>query len=271
MYRMVSIVLLSASLLSGQTAQEIVRRAVQLDDANYERARAYSYLHRIEERKLNESGQVQTQESKTYRTILVAGDPYSELIQRNDRPLTAAELDREREKLAKETNERQSSPEAARKSREKRRRFMRDLPEAFNFTLIGNEVINGRPVYVIAAEPRPGYHPTDSLAGRVFPNVRGKLWIDKQDYQWVRSEAEVISPITFGLFIARLAPGATVHAEQERVNNEVWMPHQVNLKFDARVALVKHVNQEMVVTFKDFKKSEVETELRTKRTKAAQN
>ena len=271
MNRVVPLLLLGVSLVCAQDAREIVRKSVQLDDANYERARCYSSVHRVEERKLNDGGQVEEKESKTYRTILVAGAPYSELFQRNDQALTAAELEHEREKLTKETSERQSTPEAARKSQEKRRRFLREMPDAFNFILVGSDSINGRPVWIIAAEPKPDYKPVDSLAARVFPKVRGKLWIDKQDYQWARAEAQVISPITFGLFLARLATGAQVRAEQERVNNEVWLPQRVQLKFDARVALVKHVNQETDITFRDYKKIEVESVNHPPRTKAAQN
>lgn len=270
MTRVLSIALFGCILLNAQDAREIVRRAAEMDQANYDRAKAYSYQHRVEERKLADDGTVCERESKTYRTILLSGDPYHQLILRNDQPLTAAELQREQEKMAKESSERQKT-QAVAKGRERRRRMLRELPDAFTFTLAKDEVINGRPVYVILAEPKPGYQPIDAMASRVFPKIRGKLWIDKAEGQWVRAAATVIEPITFGLFLARLAPGAQVYGEQLRVDEQVWVPHKVDLKFDARVALVKHVNQEMLVTFKDYKKPEIETGIITKRTKAAQN
>lgn len=263
--------LIGCTLLRAEDARDIVRKAIEHDCSNYDRATNYSYQQRVEERKLDEGGKVRSVESKTYLTSLLAGEHYNQLIQRNDQPLTAAELVREQEKLAKEASERRKMP-AYDKHRAKRQRFLKELPEAFNWVIAGQETLNGRPVYVMVGEPRQGYQPADNFAGRVMPKIRGKLWIDKQDYQWVKAEAEVIEPITFGLFLARLAPGAKVLADQVRINDEVWLPRTVDLKYDARVALVKHMNQEMVVTFKDYKRREDEAAILPKgRAKAAQN
>jgi hypothetical protein len=36
--------------------------------------------------------------------------------------------------------------------------------------------------------------------------MKGKLWVDREQYQWVKVEAEVIKPVNFGYFIAKVAP-----------------------------------------------------------------
>jgi hypothetical protein len=38
------------------------------------------------------------------------------------------------------------------------------------------------------------------------------------------------------------------------VNDEVWLPKQVTLRLDARVALLKGINLTEDVTFRDYKK-----------------
>jgi hypothetical protein len=42
--------------------------------------------------------------------------------------------------------------------------------------------------------------------------------------------------------------------EQTRVNDEVWLPRNINFKVDARVALFKGYKIDGEVTFRDYKK-----------------
>ena len=47
---------------------------------------------------------------------------------------------------------------------------------------------------------------TGSCAG-ILRNIEGTLWIDKQDYSWVKFEADVLKPFSIGLFLARVGEG----------------------------------------------------------------
>jgi len=78
---------------------------------------------------------------------------------------------------------------------------------------VGEPLIDGRASWKIQAEPKPGYAGKDK---GILRNVHGTLWIDKQDYQWVRVEAEVLDTITIGLFLARLNKGAVLEFENQR-------------------------------------------------------
>lgn len=256
---------LSSTLLLSQDAREIVRRSVNLDNANWERARNYNFVQRIEERKLDDAGKVDSVESKTYDVFIVSGEAYSKLVARNDKPLPDAEQRKEQSKLSRAAWERERNPGDGKanieKERQRRQQFLKDLPETYNCKLVGEEVQSGRPVWVIELEPRSDYKPSDSRAARILPHLRGKLWVDKGDYQWVRAEAEVIHPITFGGFLARLAPGARFAGYQIRVNNEVWLPKELQLSFDARLALIKRYKEEVRVTYGEYKKFQSESRI----------
>src|SRR6266704_2084923 len=51
-----------------------------------------------------------------------------------------------------------------------------------------------------------------------------KLWVDKKEYQWVKVEAEVFRPISFGLFFAKVRVGTRLTLEQAPVSTSVWFP-----------------------------------------------
>jgi hypothetical protein len=65
------------------------------------------------------------------------------------------------------------------------------LPEAFEFRLAGEGEMDGHSVIVIEAVPREGYQPRSRTA-KSFRSTKGKFWVDQQDHQIVKVEAEVI-------------------------------------------------------------------------------
>ena len=49
--------------------------------------------------------------------------------------------------------------------------------------------------------------------------------------------------------------------QQVRVNNEVWLPLRIDVKLDARVALLKGVNANVHFTYKDYRKFRTDTKI----------
>jgi hypothetical protein len=121
--------------------------------------------------------------------------------------------------------------------------------------------VDGRQTYVIDADPLPGYKPRLKDA-KFLPKVRLHLWIDKAEQQWVKVVIECIDTISWGLVIARIHKGSTIHIEQTRINEEVWLPKHVTLKLDARVALLKNLDAEYDVSFRDYQKFRTESVIR---------
>ena len=172
----------------------------------------------------------------------------------------------EQKKLADSIAQRQKETPAERarriadweKKRQREREPLDEVPDAFNFQIAGEGQIDGRAAWIVEGAPRPGYHARSSLA-KLFPKFRGKLWIDKADYQWVKTEAEVTGDISWGLFIARLSKGARLEVQMTRVNDEVWLPKRIDAKASARLALVKKYNVESETSFSNYRKFQVES------------
>jgi hypothetical protein len=259
---------LLASAASAQSADEIVRRSVEIDNRNSEAARNYTFLERSEQRELDSDGRIKRRTIRTHDVTLLEGSPYRRLVARDDKPLPPEEERKEQDKLQKSIEQRQKETPDQRSRRiaewkDKRRREreqFHEIVDAFQFHMAGEELIAGRPVWAITATPRPAYR-GQSRIGKLLPKFSGKLWIDKQDYQWVKAEAEALDTISFGFFLARLQKGARISFEQTRVNNDVWLPKSIQASGAARIALVKLLRTEIDVRFSDYRKFETESRI----------
>jgi hypothetical protein len=266
--RMVPFLLAAAPALFGQDAREIVRKSVELDQSNWHRMRDYTWIARQTERSLDSNGQVKAEKTDSWETVVVYGEPHRRLLERDGKPLSAQDQRKEQEKLdqtvakrGQETLEQRERREADyEKQREKDREFLREVPDLFDFRLLGNEKIDGHDVWVISATPKQGVQPKRGEA-KALLKVRAKVWIDQAEYQWVRLEAETTATISFGLFIARLSPGAKLEFEQTRVNNEVWLPKHELVRGAARLGLVKKLSLEQEVTWNNYRKFQVDSKV----------
>ena len=113
-------------------------------------------------------------------------------------------------------------------------------------------------MWVIEAQPKPGYKPKMKRA-EILRHLRGKIWVDEADYQWVKAEAEVIDPISFGLGLIKLESGAVLNFEQVRVNEEVWLPSLISVRADARLAYLKKLREELDITYRDYRKFQADS------------
>ena len=137
---------------------------------------------------------------------------------------------------------------------------MREILNAYTFSLSGEEVLHGRSTWVIDGTPRSGFK-AQHKGARILPKIKPRFWIDQQDYTWVKVRGDVTDTISFGLVLARLHKGTQFELQQMRVNNEVWLPQNVEVHIDARVALLKNVNEEVHVTYSDYRKFRSETRI----------
>src|SRR5205807_952904 len=95
------------------------------------------------------------------------GSQYNKLVAVNDQRLSSAEAALEQRKLEQETVRRRRETPGARRERlakyqQERRQdhaLMMEMVKAFDFKLLGEEAVNGRRCFVLAASPRPGYQP----------------------------------------------------------------------------------------------------------------
>jgi len=177
------------ALPSTSDPKEIVRRAMEMDQHNFELARNYIYQERRVLKMLDKHGKQKHQQIETFDWSILYGEPYSRRIEKDDKPLNAKDERKEQDKvnkfIAKRKNESESEQKKRLEKQEKERRedraFALDIVNAYDFRLAGEEQIAGRDVYAIDATPRQGFHPTQPHAD-ILPKLKGRVWIDKKDY-----------------------------------------------------------------------------------------
>src|SRR6266498_1842847 len=195
--RLLMLLAAAAWLSPAQDAAEIVRRSAEVDRQYLNLVRQYTFIERQENRELDSGGTVKDRESRTWDITMLEGTPYRRLLARNDKALEPKEEQKEKEKLQRSIAQRRDETDAQRQARyadadrrlQKQREPVREIPNAFDLRVAGEDTVNGAAAWVIEATPKPGYRPRSSLS-QFFPKVRGKIWIAKADHQWVRVEAE---------------------------------------------------------------------------------
>jgi hypothetical protein len=247
--------------LSQEQMQRILRVVADKDIENDKRLRNYTYIERDEEHKLDGKGQIKSTEAKTYEVMELYGEQVQRLTEKGDKPLDAKDAAKEEEKIQKIINKRRDESESERKKREEKeekgreedRKFVLEVADAYNFKLVGTELVGGREAWVIDGEPRPGFVP-HMKQSKFLAKFRGRVWIDKSDFQLARMDVECLDTISWGLFLARIHKGSRVMLEQTRVNQEVWLPRELTVKVDVRLALLKNYNVDLEQSFRDYKK-----------------
>src|ERR1700677_3367584 len=153
--------------LSQEQMQQLLRVVADKDMENDKRLRDYTYVERDEEHRLDGKGQVKSTDAKTYEVMELYGEQVRRLIEKDDKPLDAKDAAKEEEKIQKIVDKRKNESEDDRKKRlekeekdrEEDRKFVREVADAYNFTLVGTEMLGGREAWVIEGQPRPGYEP----------------------------------------------------------------------------------------------------------------
>ena len=233
-------------------ARQIVVQSIAATERSWQARDHYTFMERDQDRRLDSLGQLKSENVEVTRMILVNGIHFEQLMERNGQLPSAEEQkksDKDLGKLKHETSEEQTLRH--RKTQENRS-FIRDLLEAFDFHLIGDDIVGGRPAYILQATPHPGYRPHGKY-GKLFSKVEGKLWVDKQDFGWVKVDGEVTQSFSIGLLVARVQRGSHIIMEQTCVGDAVWVPKRLEMKASAKILFLKSLDLERILTYSDYR------------------
>jgi hypothetical protein len=251
----------------------------------------YTYTQTVTKRELDPKGQMKIKESETYELTFYKGSRIRRLVARNGAPLSPKEEadaqkdvekrvreieKREAEKARKERDTAQKSSEntGADKDRDsnsessdsdsdddrKDRPSIADVLRASRLLNPRRERFRSRDVIVFDFEPLAGYKPQKNYE-KLFGKMAGALWIDPIDKQVARVEARLVEAYKIGGgVLASLKEGSNFTIEQERVNQEIWLPTRAEITVGARVLLFKGLSINQTITYGDYKRFSVEAE-----------
>lgn len=220
----------------------------------------YAYLRHNIRREFDSEGTLEEQRTIVAKRDFIDGYGFIRQIERNGQPVPEADIERELAAFrqsradyeAMSPAERRKLQEQQRKEAEEARAFIREFPEALNYRMIGEEMVNGRVALVLECEPRPGYE-ASNMRARVFEKTRGKIWIDKAAHELVRVDAEVFDTVNIGWgLIGKIQKGTRFHLERSRVDDGVWLPQSQTIRFTVRVLLFKTISQEETTRYSAY-------------------
>lgn len=212
-----SLLMLLAALpvWAAEDPNEILKRFIEAENQNRERASQYAYVERADFFRFDKNSQPRKDRSETHQIVFVEGKPYKKLVARNDWPLEANEQAMEEKKLQRIAEER------LRQRRSRLYKYVsmgsyKELLTLFDNRLMGEEEIRGRKAWVIGSTPKEGRAPANTHEKEVL-SFEQKLWIDQADHQVLRSVYTVV-----GHHIVFM-PGTTMTWEFEKINEGAWL------------------------------------------------
>ncbi len=227
---------------------DLLKRVMAAVKKNRDAARSYLWQ---EDAETVEAGEHHTQK---YEWVIVDGVRIRKQIEKDGKPLTGSDARKEEQRIAKAVDHRKHLSAAdVRKKEEEERRMDDEVERAFEFHITGEENVNGRRAWVVAAKERPGYHPSN-IQMEFISRMHATVWLDQSDYQWSRLEAQVDETVAAAWGLAKLEKGSHFSMQMVRLPEGVWLPQRTAVQGSARIALVKRIPLDVRTTASHFRK-----------------
>jgi hypothetical protein len=221
----------------------------------------YSYVQRSTRRELGKDGVLRDKESETYQLSFYKGYRIRRLIEKNGKPLTEQDQKDEDKQAAGRVEEiekkiARQDASGGPPSGEERRISIAEVLRASTLSNPRRERFRGRDVIVFDFEPNPNFDYKNAKSMlKFFGKTAGAMWIDEKDKQVARLEAVLFDSFNVGGgVLAKLKKGASFTLEQERVNDEIWLPSTADINLSVRVLLVKGIDLNQVIRSYDYRK-----------------
>ncbi len=172
------------------------------------------------------------------------------LVERNGKPITAAEDAAERARLqaavaSPEEFLRHHKRDAA--DRQYALQLVKLMPTAMTYTYAPEQPQlsprgdrPGRQI-VLDFQPDPSFHPPTMLS-EMLTGMAGRIWIDAASERVLGAECRVLRPVNFGWgVVGRIFPGGTIEFQQTSVGNGHWFYSHLKENLTLRELMVRTV------------------------------
>ncbi len=209
---------------------------------------------------MDSGGQVKSRSVKDYDVFYIGEDQVVHLLSKDGKPLDPDEKKEEDDRfnkryddLKKKQAEFAGDPKKQAKQEEEDDAEVSDFLRAELFTNPRRELFRGQEVIAFDVNGNPDYKPKKRIDS-IIQKLSGTMWVDEQASEIVRLEARFAESVKIGGgLVASLAKGSNFVFEQEKINDEVWLPSYAEVHFSGRIVFVK-LKQNFIDRFTDYKK-----------------
>jgi len=200
----------------------------------------YSYRETAEFLTLDDQGNVTRRTVSDYKMFFVNTHPVRVLEHRNGQPLDEDAAASTREHLVKDTARAQR---AAPGDSTDGTMSVWSLLETMKFTNPRHVQWQGRPTLLLDFASDPDIK-SSGMAESVARRFHGQLWIDEQDWEVAHLESHLDDTMRWmGGIVLQVEKGSRVVMDQQRVNDEIWLPSKMDVEFSGRAFLLKGFRQ----------------------------
>ena len=236
--------------------RDIARNQQALEDLR----QAYTCHLSEEQDKVDSDGNVKSREMKDYDVFYVGDQAALHLLAKDGKPLAGDEkksedgkFNKQYDKLRKKRAELAADPKKQQKKEEEDEAQLSDFLRAELFTNPRRESLRGHALIAFDVSGNPDYKPQKRIDS-IIQKLAGTMWVDEQAREIVRLEARFAESVKIGGgLVASLSKGSNFVFEQQKINDEVWLPSYAEVHFSGRIVFVK-LKQNFVDRFTDYKK-----------------
>jgi hypothetical protein len=236
-------------------------RSLQANQKNVEQlVKDYICTNDEREDELDSDGAVKKSTTMQYEAFYVGRTQLRRTISRNGKPLDDKEQQKEQERVDKrirEAREKQAKLEADEKKDGSVTLGVSTFLRVSRFVNPRREDYKGHLLLAFDFEPNPQVKPSNK-SEELAQKLSGTLWVDENAKQVARLDARLLNDVKFGGFLASVHKGAALTFEQQRINDEVWLPSFADLNLGFRV-LFKGKREHVVTRYSNWRKFRVET------------
>lgn len=245
-------------------------RALMLDvehnQRRFEEARRdYTFhVHTVEE-DFDSRNKVKKTTVTDAESFSINGVRVNKIVAKNGKPLTEEEQKKESERIDKavaRAKERRAKNESRNRETDSQGNeviTVSRILELGSFTHPRRVDLNGRPTILLdyAGDPSAKTHSTFE---NVFKDLVGQVWIDERDHVLTRGEGRFAKDFKMGGgLLFDIHSGFNFHFQSKKINQEVWLPEEIEAQGSASALLFVRVRGHVDVTTSDYRKFRTST------------
>jgi len=116
-----------------------------------------------------------------------------------------------------------------------------DLVSRFVFTIVGRELLNGRPAWVVDFVPAKKNLPERNLKERFINKAAGRVWIDAADYSLVKADLHLTQQVNVGWGLIGAVWAFHYGFERTRTADGLWFPSEVDWHLEGREVIINRI------------------------------
>jgi hypothetical protein len=240
-------------------------RDIAKNQKTIEEIRKLYTCHLLEEEdKTDSDGRVTSRSAKDYEVFYIGDEEVRRLLSKDGKPLDAGQKKREDDRfnkhfdeLKKKQAELAADPKKQAKKEEEEEAQISDFLRAELFTNPRRAAWHGEDVIVFDFAGNPNYKPKKTI-DRLIQKLSGVMWVDDQAREIARLEARFAeSAHVGGGVLASIEKGSNFVFEQQKLNEEVWLPSYAEVHASGRIFVLK-LKQNLIDRYSDYKRFRVD-------------